>query len=150
MDEDRRRNARPQAADILAHFERVKQLGPDRWSVKNPLRPEQRTNSTYIKRAEDRWLIHDFAGEDASEILAAVGLSLADLFDEPLSHRLGPVRDRRHIYAAQEGLKSLAHESLVALVGAENAARGIDIGPDGRARLALAAERIRGVREVAS
>ena len=136
--------------DILEHFDRVKQTGPDSWMVLNPLRPEQRTNSTSIRRVDDRWLIHDFAGEDTVELLAAVGLTLSDLYDKPLDHHRLPVRDRRHRHAAAEALRSMAHEALVVVVAADNVAAGRDLDDQDRARLLLAADRIRTAREVAA
>jgi hypothetical protein len=138
------------STDILQHFDRVKQTGPNAWMVLNPLRPEQRTNSTSIRRADDRWLIHDFAGEDTAELLAAVGLTLSDLYDRPLDHHRVPVRDRRHRHAAAEALRSMAHESLVVVVAADNVAAGRHLEDGDRARLLLAAERIRMARDVAA
>ena len=138
------------STDILQHFDRVKQTGPDAWMVLNPLRPGQRTNSTSVRRVDDRWLVHDFAGEDTIDLLAAVGLTLSDLYDQPLDHHRVPVRDRRHRHAAAEALRSMAHESLVVVVAAANVAAGRHLDDEDRARLLLAADRIRTAREVAA
>lgn len=103
-----------------------------------------------IREVEDRALVYCFAGCEVHDVLAAVGLNLADLFDKPLEHHKAPVRDRRHQHAAREALALLAHESLVALVAAENLAAGRSLNDSDRARLAAAATRIRAAREAAA
>lgn len=134
------------ADTLLARLEGVKSCGPGRWKARCPAH-QDRSPSLSIRHVDERTLLHCFAGCEANDVLAAVGLSLSDMFDRPLEHRKGPLRDLRHQHAAVEALKLMAHESLVAVVGAENVARGVEIGDEGRARLALAAERIRAVRE---
>lgn len=89
-------------------------------------------------------LVHCFAGCPASNVLAAVGLTLADLFDRPLSHDSPPVRAskrRRHGQAA-EALQALNHECRVAWCCAEQMAAGFALDPDERARLKLAMTRV--------
>jgi hypothetical protein len=51
-------------------------------------------------------------------------LTLSDLFDKPPEHHKPAMRDYRHVHAAREALKLLAHESLVALIAADNMAQG--------------------------
>jgi hypothetical protein len=137
------------AAALLDRLEAVRANGPGRWVARCPAH-EDRSPSLSIREVEDRTLVYCFAGCEVHDVLAAVGLTVADLFEKPLDHHRGPVRDRRHQHAAGEALKLLSHESLVALVAAENISRGIDLGDDGRARLAVAATRIRAAREAAA
>jgi len=137
------------AATLLDRLDGVRANGPGRWLARCPAH-EDRSPSLSIREADDRTLVHCFAGCEVHDVIAAVGLTLADLFDKPLDHHRRPFRDRRHQHAASEALKLLAHESLVALVAAENLARGIELGDDGRARLAAAATRIRAAREAAA
>lgn len=137
------------AANLLDRLEGVRGNGPGRWVARCPAH-EDRSPSLSIREVEDRTLLHCFAGCEVHDVLAAVGLTLADLFDKPLDHRRGAVRDRRHQHAASEALKLLAHESLVALVAAENMAKGVTLNDADRARLAAAAIRIRSAREAAA
>lgn len=137
------------AATLLDRLEGVRANGPGRWVARCPAH-EDRSPSLSIREIDDRTLIFCFAGCEAHDVLAAVGLTLAELFDKPLDHHKGAVRDRRHTHAAREALQLLAHESLVALVAAENMAKGVTLTDDDRARLGLAAGRIRAVREVAA
>lgn len=134
---------------LLDRLQGVKGCGPGRWKAQCPAH-EDRRPSLSIKHTDGRTLVYCFAGCEANDVLAAVGLSLSDLFDAPLEHRKGPLRDRRHQHAAEDVLRLMAHESLVTLIAAENVARGVEIGPEGRARVALAASRLAAAREVAT
>ena len=48
---------------------------------------EDRSPSLSIRETDDRVLLHCFAGCSPSEVTAALGLSLADLFDKPLEDK---------------------------------------------------------------
>jgi hypothetical protein len=133
---------------LLDRLEGVKPNGPGRWLAKCPAHPDN-SPSLSIRDADDRLLVHCFAGCEAHDIVAAVGLTLGDLFAKPLEHS-APLRDRRHQHAACEALKVLSHESLVALIAAENIARGRPLSDEDRDRLTVAAVRIRNVREAAA
>ena len=137
------------AATLLDRLDGVRGNGPGRWMAKCPSHAD-RSPSLSVREVEDRTLLHCFAGCEVHDVLAAVGLTLTDLFNKPLDHHKAPARDRRHTHAAREALKLLAHESLVVLVAAENMARGIEIGDDGRARLTDAVCRIQAAREAAA
>lgn len=134
---------------LLSRLEGVREVGPFRWVGLCPAH-QDRIPSLSVRAAGDCVLVHCFAGCEVHDILTAVGLTLRDLFERPLGHHRPPLRDRRHVHAAREALKLLAHESLVVLVAAQNLARGIEIGDDGRARLGLAVERINAAREMAA
>jgi hypothetical protein len=96
-------------------------------------------------------LLHDFAGCEVVDVLAAVGLTLADLFpdrvrdDSPEGRRAARAAFRETGWRAALGV--LAAESGVVLAAARVIAREI-LTPDDTARLALAVERIRAAREV--
>lgn len=83
--------------------------------------------------------------------MAAVGLSLTDLFDRPLAHHLNPLQrhQRRRLGQAVEALKALDHELLIVQMAGEDMAVGFDLDPQHRTRLFQAVKRIRTAREVA-
>lgn len=137
------------AGTLLDRLDGVRQSGPGRWLARCPGHADK-SPSLSIREADDRILVHCFAGCSAHDVVAAVGLTLGDLFEQPLEHHKAPLRDRRHPHAAREALKVLAHESLVALVAAENLAQGIPLTDQDRARLGLAAGRIRATRDVSA
>lgn len=85
------------AADVLlGHLERVRARGPDQWTASCPgslHRRGDRSAGLAIKQTGDRVLLHCPAGCSAAEIVTAVGLSLADLFERPLTNTgVVPVR----------------------------------------------------------
>jgi hypothetical protein len=84
-------------------------------------------------------LLYDFAGCDVRDVVAAIGLSIADLFDKPLQHYLPPMKS------------SIPARDLIELVGFEIDVAGILLAEivEGRhctelawERLAMAAQRI--------
>ncbi|MGE3771480.1 MAG: DNA primase [Gammaproteobacteria bacterium] len=82
------------AADtLIARLEKVKATGPDAWVASCPAH-EDRRPSLSIRQIEDRVLVHCWAGCGAGDVVAAVGLSLADLFDRQ-PEREAPHRSRR-------------------------------------------------------
>jgi hypothetical protein len=77
-------------------------------------------------------------------VVAAVGLSLSDLFDRPLEHQRRPMRNRerqRHGQAL-DALRAIRHESLIVMVAAHRLAGGYGIGDDDLERLHRAHQRI--------
>lgn len=78
---------------LLDRLDGLRQTGPDKWIAKCPAH-EDRSPSLSIRDVGDRLLIHCHAGCSPADILAAAGLELADLFDEPLDTGPAPRRDR--------------------------------------------------------
>lgn len=139
------------AATLLDRLDGVRQSGDGRWMAKCPAHEDRSPSLSVRETSDGTVLIHDFAGCSPVDILAAVGLELKDLFPEPLAdHRRKPVRDRRHQHAASDALKLLAHESLVALVAADNLVNGVTLTDADRERLSEAVARIRAARDAAA
>ena len=68
--------------EVLARFELVKQIKPDHWTADCPTHQSKSRKSLGITRAGQRILVHCFGGCETRDVLAAVGLTLADLFDD--------------------------------------------------------------------
>jgi len=128
---------------LLNRLERVRETAPGQWLACCPAH-EDRSPSLSIKQTDDRLLLHCFAGCAASDVVGAVGLSLADLFDKPLGHHLPPVsaHKRRRNGQAFEALQSLRVEALVTLIAADRMAAGHRLGWRDMDRLHDAFERI--------
>jgi hypothetical protein len=85
-------------------------------------------------------LLHDFGGCDISAVLAALGLSLSDLFDKPVvQSAAAPVRSG---IPPSDVLLALDHEIMVASLLIEDGARR-PLDDADRQRLALAGGRIK-------
>ena len=124
---------------LLARLDGVKRTGEGRWVARCPAH-EDRSPSLSVRELPDgRLLVHDFGGCSTLDVLAAIGLSLQDLFPE----RLGDFTRERAPFPAHDVLRALGHEALVVLVAASTAAKGGPLDMDSLDRLALAVRRIR-------
>ena len=135
------------AAILLDRLEGVRQSGPGSWMAKCPAHEDRRPSLSVRELDDGRILLHDFAGCPANDVVAAVGLELADLFPERLDHHKAPTRDRLHRHAAVEALKTISAEAVVVVIAAENMAKGITLDDADRERLLDAAIRVRAARE---
>jgi hypothetical protein len=138
------------ARSLLARLEGVRQTGPGRWVARCPAH-EDRNPSLSIRETDDgRILVHDFAGCGAADVVAAVGLCLADLFPERLADHLPATRDRRHWHAAREALRAVDHDVLLVAIAAEAVAAGEVLSAEDRDLLTEAARHLREARRVAA
>jgi len=130
-------------ARILGRLERVRQTGPGRWIVRCPTHVD-RSPSLSIRELDDgRVLMHCFAGCGTDAVLAAIGLTLADLFERPL----GEFRPSHSRASARDLLEII---DLEALVVADIALRLHETGvlsAEERARLLKAVGRIGAARD---
>jgi hypothetical protein len=134
-------------ARLLDRLEGVKARGRNQWVARCPAH-DDRSPSLSIRELDDgRILIHDFGGCPATDVLAAVGMELGDLFPERLDDHKPPSRDRLHRHAAVEALKTISTEALVVVVAAENLAVGVALDDADRDRLMDAATKVRAARE---
>lgn len=99
---------------VLESLDNPRKTGPDSYLARCPAH-DDRSPSLSIKRADGRVLLHCFAGCEVGDVLAAIGRTLADLFDEPLSHHRPPLghNERKRYGQALEAMKALRHELIV-------------------------------------
>jgi hypothetical protein len=131
------------AERVLERLQGIRQTGPNRWLAKCPGHAD-RTPSLSIRQADDgRLLLHDFGGCDVGAVLDAMGLTLGDLFDQPLGHALPPSRAR---IPAADILEVVGFEVTVAAFIAHDVLESREIGELGWKRLADACRRIETAR----
>lgn len=125
---------------LISRLEGVKQTGPGRWLAKCPAH-DDRSPSLAIREVEDgRLLIHCFTGCATPDVLAAVGLGLADLFPEgPRAHHAPP---ERRPFPAFDVLKAIVFEVTIVSLFASKLLRGEAFTEDDYARIRLAADRL--------
>lgn len=130
------------AERFLARLDGARRTGPGRWIAKCPAH-EDKTPSLSVREADDgRILLKCWSGCSASEVVGAVGLTLAALFPRPLPGA-GPIPSReRWAPAWRDAWQALARESLIASIAAADAARGVPITSEDADRAALAAWRL--------
>ena len=88
------------ATKLLDRLEGVKRTGPSRWLARCSAHPDKSPSLTICETDPGMTLIHCFAGCEPGDVLAAVGLTMSDLFPErlpkhsyPASHSSIPARD---------------------------------------------------------
>lgn len=127
---------------ILENLQRVREQGPRRWTACCPAH-DDRTPSLSIREMPDgRILCHCFAGCTVDQVVAAVGLSLADLYPEEQRRRhTRNMHERRH--SPRYVLRAIHEEVLLLLLAFEDAMRGKSMSVEDRARARKAALCIR-------
>ena len=134
------------AEKFLSRVEGVRQTGPGRWIFRVPTREDKRPSGNVRELDDGRLLIFDHGGSSVSEILAAVGLEMRDLYPEPLT-QYGK-RERRPFVAA-DTLRCVAFEALVVSAAAAALATGEPLLSVDRERLLVATERLNAAAKAA-
>lgn len=134
------------ASRILNRLAGVRQTSPGRWLARCPAHEDRSPSLRITELADGRVLMHDFAGCQTADVLAALGLEFSDLFDKPLETRLTPQRTE----ISQQALLGVIDEEafVVGFLGA-HLTEHHDISDDGWQRLALAVARINRARTLA-
>ena len=135
------------AARLLDRLDKVRQVAPGRGVATWPAHAD-RSPSLSIRELDDgRILLHDFGGCGATDILAAVGLDLSDLFPARPERYAASTRTN-HRHATREALRSLHHEVLVVAIAAENIAAGMVLDAADRRLVIDAAAKIRATADL--
>jgi hypothetical protein len=131
---------------LLSRLEGVKETGTGRYMARCPSH-DDKSPSLSVADDNGKVLVHCFAGCEPLEIMAAVDLTLADLFDKPLNHRGKPI-PKRDRWDARASLKELSDESVVVLIAATDLLQQKPLTQDDYKRLRVAADRIARIMEV--
>ena len=130
---------------LLERLDGVKETSAGRYMARCPAH-DDKSPSLSVSGKDGKLLVHCFAGCDAEEIMAAVDLTLADLFDKPMQHGPIPKRDR---WDARALLRQLRSESEVILMAGNEIAKGCPLSAVDHERLCKAVNRIARVTEIA-
>lgn len=131
------------AAKLLDRLELVRQTAPGRWIARCPAHAD-RSPSLSVRELEDgRLLVHDFGGCEIGDVLAAVGLTLSDLFET----RLGDFQPSHARVPARDLLALVDHEVTVAALILADVLSQHTVEESQWTRLAEAAGRIGRARE---
>lgn len=133
---------------LLARLDGARPAGPGRWTARCPAHDDHDPSLSIRELDDGRILVHDFGGCATADVLAAVGMSLADLFPARLNDHLPQSRDRRHGHAAHEALRSLDRDALLVAIAAENIAQGVVLSDGDRELLIESARRCREARSL--
>jgi hypothetical protein len=126
---------------LLDRLQEVRARGSHRWLAKCPAHDDRSPSLSICELDDGRILVHDFAGCSASDVVAAVGLELKDLFPPryAVEHRSRPVH---RAFEARDVLACLVTEGQVLAVAAENWRCRMEFTCSDIERISLAAGRI--------
>lgn len=117
---------------VLPRLDAVKAIGKHKWMARCPTRADK-TPSLSIRELDDgRVLLHDFGGEKTTDVLAAIGLGLADL--HPGSKQRPPRRNPSRA--------AIEHEQHIVALGLSLLAQGKNLSPSDLSRLETARRRL--------
>lgn len=101
---------------LLSRLHGVRRTGRQTWVALCPTRNE-RTPSLAVRDLDDgRVLMHDFGGAKVDDIVASIGLTLADLFPARPSAPCGGTSAHRRPFSSTELIDLAADECRVAVV----------------------------------
>jgi len=129
---------------LLSRLDGVRKRTGDQWSARCPAHEDKSPSLSVRELPDGRVLLRCFADCDVRNVLAAIGMDLADLFPDTPAHRVvgsGPLA-RRRLLSAGQALQLLEFETLLVYVAANNLASGHALKPEDLARLNVAARRI--------
>ena len=142
---------RPGIDGLLARLYRVQKTG-NGWRADCPNGHKSRGSLSVTQADDGRVLLHCFSGCATSDVLGALGLSMADVMPErlrdesPQGRRTARERFRLASVTAAAGV--LEREARIVLLAGCDLLRGQALPPDDAQRLSEAVERIEAVREV--
>ncbi len=132
---------------LLSRLDGVRETSTGQYIARCPAH-DDKSPSLSVTERDGKLLVHCFADCDTGEVLAAVDLTLADLFDKPLDHRGKPVPIRQR-YDYRALLKAALTESQVILIAGNQIAEGRPLSAVDKRRLCQAIERVESFAEVA-
>lgn len=133
---------------VLSRVEKPRQRQPGQHSACCPAHDDKGPSLSIRETPDGAVLLHCFAGCAVSDVVAALGLRMHDLFPPRERPRRTPRRIARALTAGQ-ALELLDQEINLVAIAAANLAHGHAISVSDRSRLILAAGRLAAIsREV--
>lgn len=138
---------------ILSRLASVKARGLNKWLACCPAHEDKTPSLSICKGDDDRILLHCHAQCAITDVLAAIGLELKDLFEDTYQHtKPGEAphstrRRSRHYLSAKDVYVILNHERLVVAIAAKRLADGYVLSESENAELLQAARRIEALGE---
>lgn len=139
----------PPIDTILAQLSKVRQRQPGQWSACCPAHDDKGPSLSVRENPDGSVLLHCFAGCPVSDVVAALGLELSDLFPPRQLTGREPKRQPRLLSHAQ-ALELLEREAYLVSVAAANVLHGVVLEQSDLDRLTQAAGRIQWLREESS
>lgn len=117
---------------LLSRLDGVKAAGRGKWMARTPTREDRTPSLSIYEREDGSVLLYDFGGDETVAVLAAIGLTFADLYpnSEHRPTRCGPNR------------AAIEHERKIVAIGQSLLACGEQLPPSDLERLEVARSRL--------
>lgn len=122
---------------VLSRLAGVRKTGSGTWVAKCPSH-QDRTPSLSLRQADDRVLLHCFAGCGTDDILAALGLTFADVMPERVAHHRPRMKPA---FPYADVLQILGYDVMQTAIAASEMAAGRELSPADRVTLVISADR---------
>ena len=133
---------------FLSRLTKVRATGRGTWVACCPAHQDKNPSLSVRETDDGRVLVHCFAECPVSDVVAAVGMSMTDLFpDSAKDHRYQPLRKP---YPAADVLECIASETAILAITASDMAKGIPIPQKDLERAQIAANRVQAGRRLAN
>lgn len=120
--------------------------GVGRWIARCPSHSDRSPSLTIRAEDDGRILVHCFAGCSAIDIMGSLGMSMTDLFPEPMTRQFLP--RIRAPFSAMDALRCLTRESSIVALAASDILEGKPLNDEFLERLSTASGRIATALEV--
>lgn len=127
-----------QLENLISRLTKVRRTNTGSWQACCPAHDDKHPSLTIKETDDGKVLVHCFAGCSVHDIVAAVGLSLADLFPPQSSHG----KPERRPFPAADCLRAISYEALLVAAAAKAIVEGVPFPEQEIDRLMLAASRI--------
>jgi hypothetical protein len=127
--------------NALSRLDRVRQRQLGQWSARCPAHEDNVPSLSIRETPDGAVLLHCFAGCEAADIVASMGLELHDLFP-PSDRPTNAPKKLANMLTTTQALDLMASETLIVAMALTNFLRGIAPLPSDIERLRLAAGRI--------
>jgi len=139
-----------QGADaLLSRLERIRQTGRGTWLARCPAHDDRGPSLSIREKEDGTVLLHCFSGCSAHEVVAAVGLEIADLFPPRPTDPAHVGKPERRPFPAADVLRAVAFESNIVALSALHLGKGDALSDADRARLLVANGRIQAALDAA-
>lgn len=116
---------------FLSRLEKVRTHGKGRWVACCPAHADRSPSLSIAEGDDGRVLCHCFAGCSVHDVVAAVGMNLADLMPD----RVDDQPKRRMRFMGTQVMESLALQSMIVAVAASDMGKGKQLTAEDRQRL---------------
>ena len=128
---------------LLARLDKVKANGPGRWLACCPAHDDRSPSLAIRETGDGTILLKCFTGCPTSDVLAAVGMEMHELFPKRDSDAFRASKRPGERWVPRDVLAAVAREALVVMLAAEAVSGGQALAPADLHRLAQAAGRLR-------